>query len=318
MPDPGTQSGALGGCGAVPMLHRGWTKGLGMLRVTLRGAGLPTVVLGSGETLLFGRAPHQVLPEDADASLPLTALALPRCAPHVSRLLGELVVGEETVRLRWHGSGETQVSSLFDAPGGARRVTVTEGMSLLLDEGENALTVMRGRQSGPSSYDDLTIVVDVSPVAPVPVQRPRTAADGELDGAVTAPAPQLVRQTREWYVALALAEPWLTGTDDYPRPPSNREIFERVLGWHGYAWNLERAQRVDDAIRAISRLAFGPRDDPFQAGSGRAQNVRFAIGRRAAEVRLVTADDLDEVERAAQRRLADRKVPPAAGSSPTP
>lgn len=286
-----------------------------MLRVTLRGAGLPTVVLGSGETLLFGRAPHQALPADPDASLALTALALPRCAPHVSRLLGELVVGEETVRLRWRGAGETQVSSLFDAPGGARRVTVTEGMSLLLDEGENALTVMRGRQSGPASYDDLTIVVDVSPAAPAPAQRPR-AAEPELDGAVTAPAPQLVSRTREWYVALALAEPWLTGTDDYPRPPSNREIFERVLGWHGYAWNLERAQRVDDAIRAISRLAFGPRDDPFQAGGGRAQNVRFAIGRRAAEVRLVTAEDLDEVERAAARRLADRKVPPPQGSSP--
>jgi len=286
-----------------------------MLRVTLRGAGLPTVVLGSGETLLFGRAPHHVLPDDPDASLHLTALALPRCAPHVSRLLGELVVGEETVRLRWHGSGETQVSSLFDAPGGARRVTVAEGMSLLLDEGENALTVMRGRQSGPAAYDDLTIVVDISPVAPVPVTRPRTS-DADGDGAVTAPAPHLGRQTREWYVALALAEPWLTGTDDYPRPPSNREIFERVLGWHGYAWNLERAQRVDDAIRAISRLAFGPRDDPFQAGSGRAQNVRFAIGRRAAEVRLVTAEDLDEIERAATKRAADRKVPPPAGSSP--
>ncbi|MEV4999854.1 hypothetical protein [Nocardioides sp. LML1-1-1.1] len=288
-----------------------------MLRVTLRGAGLPTVVLGSGETLLFGRAPHSALPEDPDASLALTALALPRCAPHVSRLLGELVVGEETVRLRWRGSGETQVSSLFDAPGGARRVTVTEGMSLLLDEGENALTVMRGRQSGPATYDDLTIVVDVSPVAPVAVQRPRVT-EAEMEGAVTAPAPHLVPLTREWYVALALAEPWLTGTDDYPRPPSNREIFERVLAWHGYAWNLERAQRVDDAIRSISRLAFGPRDDPFQAGSGRAQNVRFAIGRRAAEVRLVTAEDLDEVERAAARRLAGRKVPPPQASPPAP
>jgi len=287
-----------------------------MLRVTLRGAGLPTVVLGSGETLLFGRAPHHLLPDDADAALHLTALALPRCAPHVSRLLGELVVGEETVRLRWHGAGETQVSSLFDAPGGARRVTVTEGMSLLLDEGENALTVMRGRQSGPATYDDLTIVVDVTPAEAVIAPRPRpTEADD--DGTVTAPAPQLVPETREWYVALALAEPWLTGTDDYPRPPSNREIFERVLGWHGYAWNLERAQRVDDSIRSISRLAFGPRDDPFQAGSGRAQNVRFAIGRRAAEVRLVTADDLDRVERAAHRRQTERNVPPPAPSPPT-
>ena len=80
-----------------------------------------------------------------------------------------------------------------------------------------------------------------------------------------------------------------------------------MLQWHGYAWNLERAQRVDDAIRAISALAFGPKDDPFRAGRGRAQNVRFAIGRRTAEVRLVTVDDLAGVERAASAR----KVPPA-------
>ena len=94
-----------------------------MLRVTLRGAGLPTVTLGSGETLLFGRSPHHAVPdEDPSDALRVTAIALPRCAPHVSRLLGELVVGDEIARLRWHGSGETQVSSLFDAPGGARLV----------------------------------------------------------------------------------------------------------------------------------------------------------------------------------------------------
>lgn len=284
-----------------------------MLRVTLRGAGLPTVVLGSGETLLFGRAPYQALPAtDPDTELNVTELALPRCAPHVSRLLGELVLGDEIVRLRWHGSGEAQVASLFDAPGGARRVTVAEGMSLLLDEGENHVVVMRGRQVGPSSYDDLAIIVDVTPTEPVPGTPPRTAEGEDLDGNTTAPAPHLAPLSREWYVALALAEPWLTGTDDYPRPPSNREIYERVLGWHGYAWNLERAQRVDDSIRAISRIAFGPKDDPF-SGGGRAQNVRFAIGRRAAEVRLVTADDLDRVERAA----AKRNVPPPSTSPST-
>lgn len=285
-----------------------------MLRVTLRGAGLPTVVLGSGETLLFGRAPYLALPtDDPDALVNVTELALPRCAPHVSRLLGELVLGEEIVRLRWHGSGETQVSSLFDAPGGARRVTVAEGMSLLLDEGENHLVVMRGRQVGPSTYDDLSIIVDVTPATPEPARRPPEPEE-ELHGDTTAPAPQLPRLSREWYVALALAEPWLTGTDDYPRPPSNREIYERVLGWHGYAWNLERAQRVDDSIRSVSRIAFGPKDDPFAAG-GRAQNVRFAIGRRAAEVRLVTADDLDAVERsAAERAATSRNVPPREAS----
>lgn len=278
-----------------------------MLRVTLRGSGLPTVTLGSGETLLFGRSPHDSLPDDdyADA-LRTTAIALPRCAPHVSRLLGELVVGDEIARLRWHGSGETQVSSLFDAPGGARRVTLAEGMSLLLDEGENQLIVMRGRQVSATEYDDLAIIVEITPSTPAPA--PRTPPRGtDLSEDATAPAPHLPAQSREWYVALALAEPWLSGTDDYPRPPSNREIYERVLHWHGYAWNLERAQRVDDAIRAISALAFGPKDDPFRAGSGRAQNVRFAVGRRTAEVRLVTVEDLE----IADRNAAARNVPPA-------
>lgn len=93
------------------------------------------------------------------------------------------------------------------------------------------------------------------------------------------PLRRLEPESRERFVALALAEPWLTGADDYPRPPSNREIYERVLGWHGYAWNLDRSQRADDSIRSISRIAFGP-DDPFATGEGRAHNVRFAIGRR--------------------------------------
>ena len=152
-----------------------------MLRVTLRGSGLPTVTLGSGETLLFGRSPDHALAEDAEADLRTTAIALPRCAPHVSRLLGELVVGEEIARLRWHGSGETQVSSLFDAPGGARRVTLAEGMSLLLDEGENQLVVMRGRQTGPDTFADLAIVVEVTPSEPAPAGRPSPPADAGLD-----------------------------------------------------------------------------------------------------------------------------------------
>lgn len=272
-----------------------------MLRVTLRGGGLPTVVLGTGETLWFGRSPHKALDDlDADHQLRATALALPRCAPHVSRVLGALEVGEEIVRLRWRGSTEAQLSSLFDAPGGARRVTVTDGMSALLDEGENALVVLRGREKEQGVFDDLQVVLDVATQDPETVGAPPERAVAGEDGA-TAPAPRLEPESREWFVALALAEPWLSGTDDYPRPPSNREIYERVLGWFGYAWNLDRSQRVDDSLRAISRLAFGP-DDPFAAGGGRAQNVRFAIGRRAAEVRLVTAADLDRVETAARRR----------------
>ncbi|WP_166353792.1 hypothetical protein [Phytoactinopolyspora limicola] len=267
-----------------------------MLRVTLRGVGVPTVVLGSGETLLVGRAPASALPDDdPDAQLRLTPVALPRCAPHVSRVVGEVVVGDEVVRLRWRGSTEAQLSSLFDAPGGARRVTLTDGMAALLDEGENQVLLLRGRQAGADSYTDLVLVLDVA-VPAVDEQPAPVRLDGDADAAPTAPAPRLEPGTREWYVALALAEPWLSGADDYPRPPSNREIYERIRGWHGYAWNLDRPQRVDDAIRVVARLAFGPGDDPFRSGSGRVQNVRFAVGRRAAEIRLVTAEDLATAE----------------------
>jgi hypothetical protein len=274
-----------------------------MLRVTLRGLGIPTVVLGSGETLFFGRAPHQALPEaDLDRSLHSTAVVVPRCAAHVSRLLGELVVGEELVRLRWHGTTEAQLSSLFEAPGGARRVTLADGMAALLDEGENQLVILRGRQLDDGDSADLLMVLDVAMASAEPVPARSRAELLDLDATVTAPAPTLAPDTREWFVALALSEPWLTGTDDYPRPPSNREIYERIKGWRGHAWNLDRSQRVDDAIRAISPVAVGPREDPFTSGSGRAQNVRFAIGRRAAEVRLVTVEDLQRVEAAARAK----------------
>jgi hypothetical protein len=127
--------------------------------------------------------------------------------------------------------------------------------------------------------------------------------------------PKLPKGSRDWFVALALTEPWLVGKDDYPRPPSNREIFERVRDWHGYAWNLHRPQRVDDAIKVISAIAFGARDDPFSArDAGRLQNIRFAVARRAAEMRLVTVADLVEVERAAR----NRKLPPQPPSPADP
>jgi hypothetical protein len=279
-----------------------------MLRVTLRGSSVPAVTLGSGETLLFGRSP--VLPA-AEPRIQLRhhAVALPNCAPHISRLLGELAVGEDVVRLRWRGTTEAQLSSLFDAPGGARRVTLVKGMSALLDEGENHIVVLRGAATRPEVYTDIVLSVDVAAVAAAD-RADLPAMDEDLsdpDGAATGPAPTLEPRSREWYVALALAEPWLTGADDYPRPPSNREIYERILGWHGYAWNLSRPQRVDDALRAIARVAFGPHDDPFAAPSGgRMQNVRYAVGRRAAEVRLVTVEDLDQVERDARAREARR------------
>jgi len=274
----------------------------------LRGSGLPTVTIGSGETLLFGRSPDPYLPEDPAADLRYSAVTLTRCAPHVSRLVGELVVGDEVARLRWRGTIEAQLSSLFEAPGGARRVTLVAGMSALLDEGENRIVVLRGRETAPGEFADIVLSLQVDLVtAGDEHEAPDVESALDRDAAVTGAAPTLEPRSREWYVALALAEPWLSGADDYPRPPSSREIYERVLAWHGYAWNLSRPQRVDDALRVIARLAFGPADDPFTApATGRAQNVRFAIGRRAAEVRLVTTEDLDRVEREARAREAGR------------
>jgi hypothetical protein len=267
-----------------------------VLRVTVRASDVPAVVLGSGETLLFGRAPR--VPDDQlDAQLRVTAYPLPDSAEHVSRLLGELVVGEETVRLRWHGGNEAQLSSMLDAPGGARRVILTVGTTAQLDEGESQLLVLRGKRVGAALADRLLVVdvmrMDSAITGPIPLP-----ALMDRDAAPTKEAPGLMPHGREWFVALALAEPWLTGADDYPRPPTNREIYERVLSWHGYAWNLERPQRVDDAIRKVAAIAFGRHDDPFRATTGQLRNVRFAVGRRAAEVRLVTVGDLDAANRA--------------------
>lgn len=271
--------------------------------MVVRGAGLPSVVLGPGESLLFGRAPHGLFPPGPGR----VALALPGCAPHVSRLVGELAVGADVVTLTWLGAGQAQLSSLFDAPGGARRVILTRSVSALLDAGENQLVLLLGRD-GPNGYADLLVTVDVEPADRALPVEPPAAGD-------TRTGPGLVRGSRDWFVALALAEPWLVGEDDYPRPPSNREIFERVREWHGYTWNLHRPQRVDEAIRTISAIAFGAPDDPYLAPhAGRLQNTRFAVARRAAEVRLVTAADLAEVERAAR----NRKLPPPPGSPDTP
>jgi hypothetical protein len=257
--------------------------------VVVRGTGIASVLLRPGETLRFGRAPGSV-----SGAVTLT---LPECAPHVSRLVGELVVGVETVTLNWLGSGEAQLSSLFDAPGGARRVIMIRDMSVLLDDGENQLVLLLGRQV-PGGFADLQLTLEVKTTRPEP-----DAADAPDDTDRTAAGPRLEKLGREWFVALALTEPWLTGRDDYPRPPSNKEIFERVRYWRGYAWNLQQPQWVDEAIKAIAALAFGPRDDPYRAPhDGRLQNVRFMVAQRAAELRLVTAAELAEVERAARSR----------------
>lgn len=264
-----------------------------MSLVTVRGAGMPVVVLRPGETLLFGRAP------EATPAPGRVVLTLPDCAPHVSRHLGELAVADSTVTLRWLGAGEAQLSSLFDAPGGARRVIMTRSMSALLDDGENQLVLLLGRQDPGGALVDRLLTIEVEPTRSD--EAARSGPPGGID--VTTPGPSLVPGSRDWFVALALTEPWLVGRDDYPRPPSNREIYERVLHWRGYAWNLHRPQRVDEAIRIISALAFGERDNPFLTPHlGRLQNVRYAVGRRAAELRLVTQADLSDVERAARDR----------------
>jgi hypothetical protein len=273
------------------------------LRVTVRAWGVSTTVLTTGETLMLGRAPRAAA--DTGPGQPRwSTLALPHCASYVSRVVGELSVATESVRLHWRAGPAAQLASLLGAPGGARRVTLCTGMSATLDEGENHLTILRGRAVN-RAYRDLRLVIDVT----VPAQRSLCASrqvdDGDpldADARRASPAPGLARGTREWFVALAIAEPWLSGSDDYPRPPSNREIYERVLAWHGSAWNLDRPQRVDDAIRLIAGIAFGQRDDPFATSEGRAQHIRYAVGRRTAEVGLVTARDLERVHRGALKK----------------
>ena len=265
-----------------------------MPQVMVRGNDLHPVMLGPGERLVFGRDPHS-----ANGPGPgRIELRLPGCALHVSGTLAELVVGAEAAWLRWLGAGEGRLSSLLDAPGGARRVTLVRDMTALLDQGKNELVVLAGKQVGTDLYTDLLMTFTVQAV--LPGERPVLAPqhrDTELKPHLR--KGQLTRHSKEWYVALALAEPWLAGDDDSPFPPTNRRIYERIRDWRGGdAWNLERPQRVDDAIRTVSQIAFGELADPYlEARNGRIQNPRFAVGKRVAEYRLVTAEDLDEVER---------------------
>jgi hypothetical protein len=264
-----------------------------MPQVMVRGNDVHPVLLNPGERLVFGRDPHSA----AGPGPGRIELRLPGCAPHVSGTLAELVVGAEASWLRWLGAGEGRLSSLLDAPGGARRVTLVRDMSALLDEGKNELVVLAGKRVGTDLYTDLLMTFTVHSV--VATQAPVISIHRDTELKPHVRKGQLTRYSKEWFVALALAEPWLAGDDDSPFPPTNRRIYERILGWRrGDAWNLERPQRVDDAIRAVSQIAFGELADPYgEARSGRIQNPRFAVGKRVAEYRLVTADDLDEVER---------------------
>jgi len=270
----------------------------GMRQVIARGGDLLPVPLQSGERLVFGRDPHGAVSSGQGR----VAVRLPHCARHVSGVLAELVVGEEAVTLRWIGGNEGRLSSLLDAPGGARRVTLVRDMSAMLDHGKNELVVLAGKQVGVELFTDLlltfTVTISTGDDGTMLAARRR---DTDLKPHVRRGL--LTRHSKEWFVALALAEPWLVGDDDSPFPPTNRRIYERVREWRaGQAWNLDRPQRVDDAIRAVSQIAFGELADPYaEARTGRIQNPRFAVGKRIAEYRLVTADDLEEVERAARR-----------------
>ena len=262
----------------------------------MRGSDLHPVRLDAGERLVFGRDPHGGPQRPGRVEL-----RLPGCARHVSGVLAELVVGEEAALLRWLGAGEGRLSSLLDAPGGARRVTLVRGMAAVLDLGKNELVVLAGKQVGDELFADLLLTFAVAVgVGGSGVDASVWSADSRDTGLKPhIRKGQLARYSKEWYVAIALAEPWLAGDDDSPFPPTNRRIYERVREWRGEAWNLEHSQRVDDAIRTISRIAFGELADPYgEARRGRIQNPRFAVGKRIAEYRLVTADDLAEVHRA--------------------
>jgi hypothetical protein len=271
-------------------------EGRSPVQVMVRGNDVHPVLVASGERLVFGRDPHGV-----DGPRPgRVELRLPGCAPHVSGTLAELVVGVESAALRWVGGNEGRLSSLLDAPGGARRVTLVSAMTAMLDLGKNELVVLAGKQVGDELFTDLlmTFTVRSAEVAEtgVPARRDTSVKPHLRRG-------QLGRHSKEWFVALALAEPWLAGDDDSPFPPTNRRIYERVRDWRGGdAWNLERPQRVDDAIRVVSQIAFGELADPYaEARTGRIQNPRFAVGKRVAEYRLVTAEDLADVERRGRR-----------------
>src|SRR6266511_4352798 len=258
-----------------------------MLRVTLRGSSVPAVTLGSGETLLFGRSPG--LPAaDPHVQLRRHVLALPNCARHISRLLGELAVADDVVRLRWRRTTEAQLSSLFDAPGGARRVTLVKGMSALLDEGENHIVVLRGWSTGPDEYADIVLSVDVAQV--VPADEPVIVGDlSDPDGAATGPAPTLEPRSREWYVALALAE-------RLGRPGADRGARRLGAGTGRAAGRRSPATPAGTAGRRYSRGA---------RGLGRVRRVGAVgrgTGRRAARCRAPPAD----------------RAPPGAGNARPP
>ena len=71
--------------------------------------------------------------------------------------------------------------------------------------------------------------------------------------------------------------------------------------WYGYAWNLQQPQRVDEAIRVISCWRSACTMIPSSSAQ-RPPRTSACVARRAAELRLVTATDLAEVDRAARMR----------------
>ena len=179
-----------------------------MPRVTLRGAGLPPVLLEPGDC--WRSAARPTTWRSGRRAGPST---LPDCAPHVSRLVGELEVDAERVVLHWVGAGAAQLSGLFDAPGGARRVSLTRPMSATLDDGENQLVVLLGRQEPDGGPSDIVSASTSLLARPSRAGPPAHGRNGHDRG-----------RTQDSSAAAATVfgagpdRPWLSGNDDYLAP----------------------------------------------------------------------------------------------------
>ena len=115
-----------------------------MARVTIHGAGVAPVVLAPGESLGFGRAPQDV----TTLAPGRTLLALPDCAPHVSRLAGELYVDAERVVLVSSGYHALRLEHTADELGLDAVVARTDGSATFRELARETAAVSVGRIIG--------------------------------------------------------------------------------------------------------------------------------------------------------------------------